>query len=89
MGARLRQFKLFDIASFAYFTLLSLVILFFHKNLKLDRKISYWIFLSSCGVALSAVYSRHHHALDSLAGVPVGILAIVPGMKISRRQKKI
>jgi membrane-associated phospholipid phosphatase len=56
---------------------------------KFDRKTSYWVFLTSCGVALSAVYSRHHHAVDSLAGILIGVLAVAVGMRISRRQKKI
>jgi membrane-associated phospholipid phosphatase len=56
---------------------------------KFERKTSYWMFLTSCGVALSAIYSRHHHAVDSLAGILIGILAVAAGMKISRWQKKI
>jgi len=56
---------------------------------KFDRKSFYWLLFLSFGVAVSTVYSRHHHAVDSMAGIIIGILAVIAGLKISRWQKKL
>jgi len=54
---------------------------------KYNRKICYGFLLVATGVAVAVVYARYHHAVDSIAGILIAVLAVWIGTKISQRWK--
>lgn len=54
---------------------------------KYNRKLSSVLLLVAAGVAVAVVYARYHHAVDSIAGILIAVLAVFLGSKINARWK--
>lgn len=56
-------------------------------TLKSQKKIGIILFILSIGVAVSTVYCRYHHAIDSIAGIALGFSLFFAGNAILKKWK--
>jgi len=56
-------------------------------NVKYQKKVAIVFLPLALGIALATVYCQYHHAIDSLAGMVLGILLYFVGILILRKKK--